>query len=153
MPVAMFRNPTEALAAIKKHQSGPVAICMSEDIGHMLPDQTWPELSRDLMKNAQKALAEGKRPVQIELTDKDYPPSLGKNPKEVYFIIKMRALFTAEERRVDSLLRGYQIPLFYIHLESRPNHYTGEIEKIAWLVDGQQRIRACMEFAEGQFEL
>ena len=37
---------------------------------------------------------------------------------------------------IDSLLRGYQIPLFYVHLEARPNNYTGEFEKTAWLVAG-----------------
>ena len=41
---------------------------------------------------------------------------------------------------IDSLLRGYQIPLFYVHLEERSNNYTGEVEKTAWIVDGQQRL-------------
>ena len=97
----------DVLAAIKKHKKGPVAICTSEDIGHILPEKTWPELAEQMKKDAKKALKDGERPVRIELSDKDYPAYMGKNPKEVYFIIKMRALFTAEERRVDALLRGY----------------------------------------------
>jgi uncharacterized protein with ParB-like and HNH nuclease domain len=30
---------------------------------------------------------------------------------------------------IDSLLRGYQIPIFYIHLETRTNNYTQAIVK------------------------
>lgn len=41
---------------------------------------------------------------------------------------------------IDSLLRDYRIPLFYVHLESRTNEYTRDIEKTAWIVDGQQRL-------------
>ena len=32
---------------------------------------------------------------------------------------------------IDSLLRGYQIPIFYIHLEARTNNYTGGVESTA----------------------
>lgn len=104
---AIAPTADEALAAIKKHASGPVAICTGDDIGHMLPEKTWPELAEQLKSAAQKALKNGARPVQIEISDKDYPAYMGKNPKEVYFTLKLRSLFTAEERRVDSLLRGY----------------------------------------------
>ena len=82
----------EALAAIKKRKTGPVAICTSEDIGHMLPDKTWPELAGQMKEDARKALKDGDRPVQIDLSDKDYPAHLGKNPKEAYFMIKLRSL-------------------------------------------------------------
>ncbi len=51
-----------------------------------------------MKEDARKALKNGERPVEIEISDKDYPSYMGKNPKEVYFTIKMRALFTAEER-------------------------------------------------------
>lgn len=95
------------LAAIKKHISGPVAICTSEDIGHMLPDTTWPELAAQMRADIGKALKNGEAPVRIELTAKDIPERLGKSPKESFFMVKLRALFTVEERRVDSLLRGY----------------------------------------------
>ena len=54
---------------------------------------------------------------------------------------------------IDSLLRGYQIPLFYVHLEQRPNNYTGGVETTAWLVDGQQRLAAIVGFLQGEFGL
>jgi hypothetical protein len=60
-----------------------------------------------LRKDLAKALEDGERPVRIEISDQDYPAYMGKNPKEVYFTLKMRSLFTVEERRVDLLLRGY----------------------------------------------
>lgn len=97
----------EVLAAIKKRQTGPVAICTREDVGHLLPEKTWPELAEQLKSDARKALKSGERPVQIEISDQDYPAYMGKDPKEVYFTVKLRSLFTIEERRVDALLRGY----------------------------------------------
>lgn len=97
----------EALAAIKRCKAGPVAICRSDDIGKILPEKEWPELAAQMRRDAEKALADGQRPVKVEMSDKDYPEHLGKNPKDAYFLIKMRALFTAEERRTDALLRGY----------------------------------------------
>ncbi len=54
---------------------------------------------------------------------------------------------------IDSLLRGYQIPLFYVHLEERKNNYTGEVEKTAWLVDGQQRLAAIVAYRQNEFSL
>lgn len=54
---------------------------------------------------------------------------------------------------IDSLLRGYQIPLIYVHLEQRPNNYTGAVETTAWLVDGQQRLAAIVGFINGDFAL
>ena len=54
---------------------------------------------------------------------------------------------------IDSLLRGYQIPLFYVHLEERPNNYTREIEKTAWIVDGQQRLAAIIGYRQNEFSL
>ena len=45
--------------------------------------------------------------MRIELTAKDIPEHLGKKPKESFFMVKLRALVTMEERRVDLLLRGY----------------------------------------------
>jgi hypothetical protein len=100
-------TPEQALAALRKRKSGPVAVCTSEDIGHMLPERTWPELAARMRRDAEKALRDGQRPVSIELTRKDIPARLGENPKESFFMVKLRALFTAEERRVDALLRGY----------------------------------------------
>jgi Domain of unknown function (DUF4962)/Heparinase II/III-like protein len=100
-------TPEQALAAIRKHQSGPVAICLNEDIGRMLPEKTWPEAAVRLRKQADQALRDGERPVRVELSEKDIPAHLGKAPKESFFMVKLRSLFTAEERRVDALLRGY----------------------------------------------
>jgi hypothetical protein len=54
---------------------------------------------------------------------------------------------------IDSLLRGYQIPLFYVHLEERPNNYTGQIETTAWIVDGQQRLDAIIGYRQNEFSL
>jgi hypothetical protein len=96
-----------ALAALKSRGAGPVAICMREDVGRMMPDETWPELAAAIRKDLAKALEGGERPVRIELNVRDYPAYLGKNPKEVFFVLKLRSQFTLEERRVDYLLRGY----------------------------------------------
>lgn len=54
---------------------------------------------------------------------------------------------------IDSLLRDYQIPLFYVHLESRMNEYTREVEKTAWIVDGQQRLAAIVDYRKNVFSL
>jgi len=54
---------------------------------------------------------------------------------------------------IDSLLRGYQIPIFYVHLESRKNNYTGGIERTAWIVDGQQRLAAIVSYRNNEFAL
>lgn len=54
---------------------------------------------------------------------------------------------------IDSLLRGYQIPLFYVHLEERSNNFTGEVEKTAWIVDGQQRLDAIIGYRQNEFSL
>ena len=54
---------------------------------------------------------------------------------------------------IDSLLRGYQIPLFYVHLEERANNYTGAVEKTAWIVDGQQRLDAIIGYRQNEFSL
>ncbi len=97
----------DVLAILKKRTAGPVAICSSEDIGNMLPDKTWPELAQKMLADARKALKDGERPVNINMSDKDYPAYMGKNPKENYFMVKLRGLFGVEERRVDWLLRGY----------------------------------------------
>ena len=100
-------TPADVLAALQQRGPGPVAICTREDIGHMMPDATWPELAAVMRKELDRALQDGERPVQIELSDKDYPAYMGQHPKEVYFTLKLRSLFTVEERRVDRLLRGY----------------------------------------------
>jgi hypothetical protein len=54
---------------------------------------------------------------------------------------------------IDSLLRGYQIPIFYIHLESRTNNYTQATEPTAWIVDGQQRLASIVSYRQNEFSL
>lgn len=54
---------------------------------------------------------------------------------------------------IDSLLRGYQIPLFYVHLMKRANAFTGTVETTAWLVDGQQRLAAIVSYLQNEFSL
>jgi len=52
---------------------------------------------------------------------------------------------------IDSLLRGYQIPLFYVHLKETPNAFTGGVNTTVWLVDGQQRIASIADFLRNEF--
>lgn len=54
---------------------------------------------------------------------------------------------------IDSLLRGYQIPLFYVHLMQRANAFTQGVETTAWLVDGQQRLAAIVSYLQNEFSL
>lgn len=54
---------------------------------------------------------------------------------------------------IDSLLRGYQIPIFHIHLESRTNNYTQATETTAWIVDGQQRLASIVSYCQNEFSL
>jgi hypothetical protein len=54
---------------------------------------------------------------------------------------------------IDSLLRGYQIPIFYIHLETRTNNYTRATESTAWIVDGQQRLASIVAYCQNEFSL
>lgn len=54
---------------------------------------------------------------------------------------------------IDSLLRGYQIPLFYIHMAPRENLLTREVVRTASLVDGQQRLAAISSYLKNGFSL
>ncbi len=54
---------------------------------------------------------------------------------------------------IDSLLRGYDLPLFYVHLEERKNSFTDGTETTVWLVDGQQRLAAIADYLHGDFGL
>jgi hypothetical protein len=49
---------------------------------------------------------------------------------------------------IDSILRGYPIPELYMQESVNEN---GEEEHV--IVDGQQRVRACLEFIEGKYAL
>lgn len=54
---------------------------------------------------------------------------------------------------IDSLLRGYDIPLFYVHLLDDTNKYTGMVESTVWLVDGQQRLAAITDYIHNDYAL
>ncbi len=58
---------------------------------------------------------------------------------------------TQKKKLVDSVLRGYPIPLIYFH------HIRQEAGKLVSqrfeIIDGQQRINALSEFHEGAFKL
>lgn len=54
---------------------------------------------------------------------------------------------------LDSLLRGYQVPLFYVHLIQKKNEFTDGVETTAELVDGQQRLAAICSFLNNEFKL
>lgn len=52
---------------------------------------------------------------------------------------------------IDSILRGYPIPLFYIHASSKEAaRWGGTVPEI---IDGQQRINAIYEFFKGEYPL
>lgn len=86
-----------------------------------------------------------------------------KNLKDAYIAKELRANpefqrglqwgLAQKQGLIDSLLRGYQIPLFYIHLESRTNNYTRDTETTAWIVDGQQRLASIVSYCQNEFSL
>ena len=55
------------------------------------------------------------------------------------------------KRLVDSVLRGYTIPLFYFHYIKR--EVEGFAQERFEVIDGQQRLDALYFFKEGQFKL
>ncbi|HEY1719137.1 MAG TPA: DUF262 domain-containing protein [Verrucomicrobiae bacterium] len=54
---------------------------------------------------------------------------------------------------IDSLLRGYQLPLFYVHLKETEHTFTGGVNTTVSLVDGQQRLDAIAKYLDNQFPL
>jgi hypothetical protein len=56
-----------------------------------------------------------------------------------------------KKKLVDSVLRGYQIPLIYLHHIKR--NAGGFAQDALEVIDGQQRINALYEFSEGAFQL
>ena len=56
-----------------------------------------------------------------------------------------------QKRLVDSVLRGYQIPLIYLHYVSR--QVAGYPQHGFEVIDGQQRINSLYLYTEGQFKL
>ena len=53
---------------------------------------------------------------------------------------------------IDSLLRGYHIPLIYIHVEQQETA-LGDKNVYRWIIDGQQRLNAIASFLRGEFAL
>ncbi len=49
---------------------------------------------------------------------------------------------------IDTILRGYPVPELYLQSST-----TAEGDEVHTVVDGQQRIRACMEFVDGAYSL
>ena len=54
---------------------------------------------------------------------------------------------------MDSILRGYHIPLIYLHLKKGKAIGNFQVGDRLYIVDGQQRVRALYEFSEGAFPL
>src|SRR5436190_14538105 len=56
-----------------------------------------------------------------------------------------------KKRLVDSVLRGYPIPIIYLH---HIRHEVGSLVSERFeVIDGQQRITAMAEYHEGAFKL
>jgi hypothetical protein len=58
-----------------------------------------------------------------------------------------------QQALIDSLLRGYDLPLFYVHLKPKVNQFTRETETTVELVDGQQRLLAIKSYLDNEFAL
>ena len=54
---------------------------------------------------------------------------------------------TKKQKLIDSILRGYDIPKFYLRETPQSDKYEHEV------VDGQQRLRAIWEFRTDGYEL
>ena len=54
-------------------------------------------------------------------------------------------------RLIDSVMRGYQLPIIYLHDIKR--EVAGRIQESYDIIDGQQRIHALHLFVEGAFSL
>ena len=57
-----------------------------------------------------------------------------------------------KQHLVDSVLRGYPLPLFFLHKKRVPYMMESSRDKYE-VVDGQQRIRALVEYADGDYPL
>ena len=58
---------------------------------------------------------------------------------------------TQKKKLIDSVLRGYPLPLIYLHHIKK--HVAGMQREDFEIIDGQQRITALYEFTEGNFAL
>lgn len=57
-----------------------------------------------------------------------------------------------QKKLIDSILRGYQLPIFYLH-NKRETFSDGGIMDRLEIIDGQQRINALHRFVKGDFRL
>lgn len=58
---------------------------------------------------------------------------------------------TQQQLLIDSLLRGYPLPMFFIHRRPLPGSDTTELP--FEVIDGQQRLRALVNYSENHFTL
>ncbi len=65
-------------------------------------------------------------------------------------VFQRNPVWTAPQKSylIDSMLRGYPVPELYLQLQT-----DDQGRDVHVVVDGQQRIRACLEFLEGVFAL
>ena len=56
-----------------------------------------------------------------------------------------------QRKLIDSLLRGYPLPLIYLHHIKKS--VAGMQREDLEIIDGQQRIKALYDFSEGAFKL
>ncbi|MEI7576564.1 MAG: DUF262 domain-containing protein [Armatimonadota bacterium] len=56
-----------------------------------------------------------------------------------------------KRKLIDSILRGYPIPLIYLHVVKK--EVGGISNTMLYVIDGQQRINAIHEYSEGAFNL
>jgi len=81
----------DVLAVLKQRSTGPVAICSNDDIGHMLPDKVWRNSPKGFCRKPQGVEGRARREHQFQR--QGVSAYMGKNPKENYFMVKLRAMF------------------------------------------------------------
>lgn len=54
---------------------------------------------------------------------------------------------------IDSILRGYHVPLIYLHFQQGGSVNDLQVGDRLYIIDGQQRVQALYEYSEGAFPL
>ena len=57
-----------------------------------------------------------------------------------------------QKKLIDSLLRGYKLPIFYLH-EITQSNSRGDVWRTHEIIDGQQRCNALDRFINGDLQL
>ena len=57
-----------------------------------------------------------------------------------------------QKKLIDSILRGYQVPIIYLHDKTIEFEDGGRMDRLE-IIDGQQRVNALYRFVEGDFKL